>query len=57
MYSVKRETDMAYTKEQLEAYIAKAEARLKETASAWMKSEVRKGITLAKAELAKINEK
>jgi hypothetical protein len=33
------------------------EARLKETGSAWMKSEVRKGITLAKAELAKINAK
>lgn len=47
---------MAYTKEQLETYLKQAEARLKETASAWMKSEVRKGIALAKAELAKLEQ-
>lgn len=43
-----------YSKEQLESYTAHMEARLKTTASAWMKSEVRKGIALAKAELAKM---
>lgn len=41
-------------REFVEAYIAHMEARLKTTASAWMKSEVRKGIALAKAELAKM---
>lgn len=46
-----------YTREQLETYITHMEARLKESASAWMKSEVRKGIELAKAELAKLNSK
>lgn len=45
---------MAYTKEQLEAYIIQTEQRLKESASAWMKAECRKGIALAKAELAKL---
>jgi hypothetical protein len=48
---------MTYTKEQLESYIAHMETRLKESASSWMKAEVRKGIALAKAELAKINQK
>lgn len=43
-----------YSKEQLESYIAHMEVRLKTTASAWMKSEVRKGIELAKAELSKM---
>lgn len=43
-----------YTKEQLEAYLKYSEDRLTETASAWMKTEVRKGIELAKAELAKL---
>lgn len=43
-----------YTKEQLIQYIAQCEERLKSTASAWMKSEIRKGIALAKAELEKI---
>lgn len=46
---------MAYTKEQLELYIQQMEQRLQTTASAWMKSEVRKGIDLAKAELAKLS--
>jgi hypothetical protein len=45
---------VAYTKEQLQAYIAQMEARLNQTASAWMKAEVRKGIKLAQAELAQL---
>lgn len=48
---------MQYTKEQLEAYILQMEERLKDSASAWMKSEVRKGIALAQAELAKLESK
>jgi hypothetical protein len=48
---------MQYTREQLEGYIAKMETRLVNAASAWMKSEVRKGIELAKAELAKLEAK
>ncbi len=47
---------MGYTQEQLEAYIRQSEARLKETGSTWMKAEVRKGIELAKAELAKLSQ-
>lgn len=46
-----------YTKEQLTAYIAQSEQRLKNTASSWMKSEIRKAITMAKAELAKLEQK
>lgn len=45
---------MAYTKEQLETYIAQMETRLAGTASAWMKAEVKKAIALAKSELAKV---
>jgi len=48
---------MTYTRAQLEEYIQQMEARLKESASAWMKSEVRKGIALAKAELSKLEVK
>ena len=44
-----------YTKEQLEQYIIHCEQRIKESASLWMKAEVRRGIELAKAEIAKLN--
>ena len=43
-----------YTKEQLEQYIIHCEQRIKESASPWMKAEVRRGIELAKQELEKI---
>ena len=33
---------MAYTKEQLEAYIKQSELRMKDTASGWMKAEIRR---------------
>lgn len=45
---------MEYTREQLESYITQSEQRLKDSASAWMKAEVRKAIALAKSELAKL---
>lgn len=48
---------MAYTKEQLSEYLVYMEKRLKESASGWMKSECRKAIALAKAELAKLEAK
>ncbi len=48
---------MQYTKEQLEAYILQMKQRLRDSSSAWMKAEVRKGITLAQAELAKLESK
>jgi hypothetical protein len=48
---------MEYTKEQLEAYIKRMEQRKAESASAMMKAECQKGIDLAKAELAKLNQK
>jgi hypothetical protein len=44
-----------HSREQLEQYIRQCEARLKETGSAWLKAEVRKGIELAKAELRKLD--
>jgi len=43
-----------YTKEQLEQYIIHCEQRIKESASPWMKAEIRRGIELAKQELEKI---
>jgi hypothetical protein len=43
---------MEHSKENLEVYIRHSEARLLVTASPWMKAEIRKGIELAKAELA-----
>jgi len=46
------DAESPHTRENLEAYIRRCEARLKETASPWMKAEVRKGIELAKKELA-----
>lgn len=45
------------SKAQLEQYLKSMETRLANTGSAWMKAEVRKGIALAKAELAKLEAK
>ena len=55
--------DVGHTREELEAYIKRCEARLKDTTSPWMKIEaridalilLRKGIEMAKAELAKLS--
>jgi hypothetical protein len=46
------DAESPHTRENLEAYVRQCEARLKETTSPWMKAEVRKGIELAKRELA-----
>lgn len=46
-----------YTREQLECYIIRMHERLADSASSWMKAEVRKGIELAKSELAKLENK
>jgi len=51
-FNTAKDAESPHTRENLEAYVRQQEARLKETASPWMKAEVRKGIELAKKELA-----
>jgi hypothetical protein len=46
---------MPYTREQLTTYIEQMKLRLAESASPWMKAEVRKAIKLAESELAKLD--
>jgi len=46
----------AYTRQELEAYMADLKDRLRTTASPWMKAEVRKGIAECEKELAKLKD-